>query len=388
MQKLELKPKCDIRLRSGHHWVFSNEIKQHLDIEAGSVVEVVSSSGLSWGAAFYHPNSLIAARLLKSTKFDINIVRHRISNAIQLRQELFAEESSYRLVFGESDFLPGLIVDKYSDYLSVQLLSAGVERLKEDIVEQLLKLLPNTKGIIEKDISKHRASEGLEEKEEVLFGNIPELIEITENGLKLDVALLGGQKTGYFLDQKINRKQIKKYSKNKTVLDCFCNQGGFALNCATANAKSVVGVDISSQAIQLATNNASKNNLNNIEFIKYDVFDFLEESASKNRTWDIIILDPPAFTKSRKTLTKAIVGYSRVNKLALKCLKLGGILVSSSCSHHLTEASFLELISKEASKLGKQLRIIYRGMQSPDHPILSSMPETNYLKFLIFSVDG
>lgn len=386
MDKIVLKPKCDFRLRAGHPWIFSNEIVGHLKKETGEIVDVVSATGYSYGKAFYNPNSLVCGRLLNAFNFNKDTIKQRIIESLEYRKFLFPQENSYRFVYGESDLLPGLIVDKYADYLSVQFLSSGMDKLKNEIVEILLEVLPGAKGIIEKDISSHRKTEGLEEIEQMLFGEIPELVRIEENGIKLDVGLAKGQKTGYFLDQKLNRKFLQGISHGKKVLDCFCNQGGFALNAAKADAKYSLAVDISSQALELAANNAKINGFENIEFGKADVFDFLEKQSSRGERWDIIVLDPPAFTKNRKTLPKAKAGYAKINKLALRMLESGGILISSSCSHHLEEEVFLELISNEAAKLGKKLRIIFRGMQSPDHPILMSMPETNYLKFFAFQV--
>lgn len=389
MQTLTLKNKNDFRLRKGHPWIFSNEIVSHLDVNyPNDIVRVVSSAGYDYGFAFYNPNSLVAGRLLRtSERFDENLITKRLSTALEYRKSVLDGENSFRMVFGESDLLPGLIVDKYADYLSVQLLSRSMDARKDLIVECLLKVLPNTKGIIEKDISNHRNNEGLDQKEEVLYGEVPDAVEFEENGIKYAVPLIGGQKTGYFLDQKINRMYLQKISKGKKVLDCFCNQGGFALNAAKADADFALGVDISQSAVDTATNNASINSFTNAEFLKADVFDFLEKAVSRQEKWDIVVLDPPAFTKNRKTLPKAIAGYSKINKLALRLIPKGGYLVSSSCSHHLPEEEFLELISDEAAKQGRHLKLLYRGAQSPDHPILPAMLETNYLKYLIFKVE-
>ncbi len=387
MDKLLLKPRADIRIKQGHPWLFSNELALHPELAAGHIVEVHSASGVNYGTAFYNPHSLVSARLLFShTDLTKELLVNRIENALNYRRQFLPGEETFRLIYGESDLLPGLIVDKYEDYLAVQFLSAGMDLRKDLIVESLVSVLPQTKGIIEKDMSAHRTTEGLPQTEEIIFGEIPENIQISENNIKFEVALLGGQKTGYYLDQKLNRKFLQTISKGKRVLDCFCNQGGFALNAAKAGADYALGVDLSAPSLELADNNAKINDFFDVGFQKAHVFEYLENASDLNEKWDIVILDPPAFTKNRKTVPKAIAGYAKINRLALKLLSKQGFLVSSSCSHHISEEVFLELISKEAAKLNKRLRIVYRGSQSPDHPILPAMPETNYLKFFVFQI--
>jgi len=386
MEKLILKKDADNRIRHGHPWIFSNEIVQHIDCEDGEIVEILSSTGKSYGLAFYNSHSLVAGRLLYCEKFDYSLICERIRRSLEYRKFLFPDENSYRVVFGESDLLPGLIVDKYSNYLSVQFLSAGVDKIKETIINALLEAIPDIEGIIEKDISTHRKSENLPEVETVLYGTIADKTRFSENSILFDVSLKEGQKTGYFLDQKINRKFLQSIAKGKTVLDCFCNQGGFALNAAKSGATHVLGVDISQSAVDTSQHNAKINNFNNVDFIKDDVFDFLENENSTGNKWDIIVLDPPAFTKNRKTLPKAKAGYAKINRLALKLLNKNGFIVTPSCSHHLKEQDFFDIIQREASKQNVKLRLVYRGMQSPDHPILVSMPETQYLKFFVFQL--
>lgn len=386
MEKLILKKNADERIKHGHPWIFSNEVERHINCEDGEIVEIVSSTGISYGLAFYNAHSLVSARLLYTDKFDYALICKRIRRSFEYRKSIFPNEDSYRVVFGESDLLPGLIVDKYSNYLSVQFLSAGVDKIKDTIISALLEVIPNIEGIIEKDISLHRKSENLPEIETILYGNIPDKIRFSENNIFFDVSLKEGQKTGYFLDQKVNRKFLQDIAKGKTILDCFCNQGGFALNAAVANASYVLGIDISQSAVNASSHNAKINNFNKVEFIKDDVFDFLEKENNQGKKWDIIVLDPPAFTKNRKTLPKAKAGYAKINRLALKLLNQNGFLVTSSCSHHLKEQDFYEIIQREASKQKIKLRLVYRGMQSPDHPILISMPETQYLKFFVFQL--
>ncbi|MBI3259851.1 MAG: class I SAM-dependent rRNA methyltransferase [Ignavibacteriae bacterium] len=354
----------------------------------GNIVEVFSSTGKSYGSGLYNPNSLIAVRLLgeKITELSSTFFIERIGRAEQLRSQIMVGELSYRLVFGESDFLPGLIIDRFDDYFALQILSAGMDTRMQNIIEALLHLFPNTKGIIEKNTSHLRQLEGLELREGLVYGSIPDEIEIIENGIRLSLSLLGGQKTGYFLDQKHNRVRVREISGNLRVLDCFCNQGGFALNAGFGGAEEVLGIDSSEGAIAAAGNNATLNNLTNIKFQKADVFDFLAAEVRNKSSWDCIILDPPSFTKSKKNVGAAKKGYAEINRQALQLLRRGGILVSASCSQHIYEETLLQIIHTEAVKLNIPIRLIYRGGQSPDHPILVGMPETQYLKFFMFAV--
>ncbi len=390
MIKLKLKKYSEKRIRNNYLWIFSNEIENlPKELPAGTIVEIEDNRGHNYGIAFFNPNTLIAARLLltkESCNFDF--FQKRIANAYSIRQSLFPNQDNYRLIYAESDYLPGLVVDKYGDYLAIQILSAGIEHNKELILDALLSVVPNVKGIIEKSKSRLRQIEGLEEYEGILWGEIPEFIIINENNVKLNLNLQSGQKTGYFLDQKVNRQYLQTIAKDKTVLDCFTNQGGFALNAAKAGAKYSLGIDSSQEAIDLATNNAEINNLKNIEFLKAEVVKFLENEVQSERRWDIIVLDPPSFAKNRKSIPVALHGYQKINKLAMQCLKEDGILVSSSCTQVVDEANFLDCINTAASKTGKQLQTIFRGSQSPCHPILLSMSETNYLKFYAFRVSS
>jgi len=389
MQKITLKKYADKRLRTGHQWIFSNEIEnlpKHLP--AGSLVEVLDDKGFNYGVAFFNPNTLISGRLLNhSTEPDEAFYSARIKKAADYRQFLFPEQDNYRLIYAESDFLPGLIVDRYGDYLAIQVLSAGIEKDIELIKSSLLEIFPATKGIIEKSKSVLRQIEGLPDKEEIIYGEIPDNIEIIENGIKLKLNLVTGQKTGYFLDQKVNRKFLQTIAKDKTILDCFCNQGGFALNAAYAGAKHSLGIDSSQEAINSSLENKILNNFTNVDFEKSEVMQFLQNAVAEGKKWDIIILDPPSFAKSRKNIPQAKHGYAKINRLAMQCLAPSGILVSSSCTHVVDEENFLEVIGNAAGKLRKQLRLMFRGNQSPCHPILLSMPETNYLKFFVFSVE-
>lgn len=384
MEKLFIKRNHDRRIKSGHLWIFSNELESIPDLPSGSIIEVYTSNNTNLGLGLYNPHSLIAIRLLNTfSPINIEFFLDRINSAFDLRRRLDKTEMC-RLVFGESDLLPGLIVDKYGDYLSIQILSAGMETFTDIIIEALLKILPDTKGIIAKNNSKLRILEGLPIEEKILYGEIPDEIITNENGIKLNIALKQSQKTGYFLDQSDNRKFIMSISNGLNVLDCYCNQGGFALHSAKGGAKEIVCIDSSNTALAQAKNNSELNNFNNFNFIESDVHEFLNRELSGNSKWDLIILDPPAFAKNKKDVRNASKGYAKINRLALQLLSDGGFLATSSCSYHITEESFYNIIINEAVKLNIQLRLIYRGSQSPDHPILTSMPETKYLKFFVF----
>jgi len=386
---LKLKKNHDSRIRGGHLWVFSNELIEVPQLEPGSVVEVYNYQNESFGYGFYNPNSLIAVRLLKTKNdIDVSFFIERINQALRYRNNLNLDLRLLRLVFGESDFLPGLIIDKYEEYFAVQTSSFGMDINKSLIVEALLKIFPETKGIIEKNNNSARENEGLALNQSVLFGQIPDVIQTVENSIKLSIAIDQGQKTGYFLDQKLNRLYLQNISRGLKVLDCFCNLGGFGLNCARGGAKKITCIDSSASALENAKKNFSINNFNNAEFVEEDVFKFLSDELNDGRLKDIIILDPPAFAKNKKSIHSAKSGYAKLNRLALKLLTNSGFLVSSSCSWHIDEDTFFKIIVKEAEKLNKQLRIVFTGKQSPDHPILVSMPETKYLKFFVFEVTG
>lgn len=387
MIELRLKKYAEKRISTGGLWVFSNELQEIVKCEPGEIVRVFDNRNFDYGLAFYNPNSLIAVRLLSTRDaIDKEFFKKRIADAFENRRIFLKNEQAYRLVFGESDLLPGLIIDKYGDYYSVQFLSIGMDKMKSEIVAALTEVFPETKGVIEKGDSHIRTLEGLPALEEVLFGTVPETIEIVENDIKLEISLKEGQKTGYFLDQKFNRLAIKGISTGAKVLDCFCNQGGFALNAAKAGAEYTLGIDSSKSAIECAKNNAKINGFAKSYFQVADVFEFLEKEAESTEKWDVIVLDPPAFAKTKKTVATAIAGYARINRLAMKSLKQNGFLVTSSCSFHLTENDLIELVAKEAGKLGKKVKMVYNGGQSPDHPFLLSMPETKYLKFFILQV--
>jgi 23S rRNA (cytosine1962-C5)-methyltransferase len=383
-----LKKNEDRRINAGHPWVYSNEIRTvNGDPAIGDVVEIVAAGGRSLGIGFYNPHSLIAVRKLSSTvvEIDRDFFRQRIASALTLRQKLFDDADAFRVIHGEGDFLPGLIVDRFADSLVLQTYSYGMDtRLPVlcDVLEELLS--PRT--IVERNESHVRALEHLEQKSGILRGSVHP-VEIDEHGLRYAVDILGGQKTGFFLDQRENRLAVRPFSRNAIVLDCFCNYGGFALNSAAAGARSVTGLDSSPEAVAGGTFNAVRNGLTAVRFEEADVFIRLAELASEGTLFDVIVLDPPSFTRSRKNVYSAKLGYKELHRLALQVLAPGGILLTSSCSHHIEPAVFLKVVDESARQAGRSLQMLdWRGA-SPDHPTLPSVPETRYLKFGIFRVN-
>ncbi len=387
---ITLRAKAERRLQKGHLWIFNDEVESYPQgLKAGDIVQICNSRGRSLGTGIANPKSNIFIRLLLSDteKLDASFFIERISAAKHRRETFLGEkEETYRAVFGESDLLPGLIADKYGSYIALQTFSAGMDYAKNAVIEALLHVFPMTKGIIEKNNIRMRTLEGLEPAEGVVWGEIPDRILTQENGLRISVDLAGGQKTGYFLDQRFNRSEVRRLAEGRNVLDCFTNQGGFALNAALGGAKCVIGVDISQSAIDACRENATINRISSAEFIKDDAFGFLKSQAKSGVLYDMIILDPPAFTKSKKNVPQALRGYAEINRLAMKMLPPGGLLATASCSHHVSEQSFIEIVHQQAASLYRRLRYVYRGMQSPDHPMLLGMPETGYLKFFIFEM--
>ncbi len=386
-----LKPHFERFVRKGQLWAYDNEVATvEGDPPPGAVVRVRNALGKDLGLAFYNPNSKIRLRLLLTQSFpiDTQFFVTRLEAALRLRQQLidFRQNTMYRLVFSESDLLPGLIVDVFDQYLAIQTLAYGLETLLEPIQEALLHVLPTTKGIYAKNDSVLRTKEGLPLYERLLWGEIPSEIHCRENDILFCINIASGQKTGFFLDQKTNRRWIRHFAHNRRVLDCFCNQGGFALNAAAAGASHITAVDSSETALRIAQQNFALNgfDLQRVEFINADVFDFLLEAKRAGRQWDLVILDPPAFTKSKEQVPAAIRGYARLHRLAFRVLAPDGILATSSCSYHVSEEQFLRIIQEEALRAGRYLQLLYRGQQSPDHPILPAMPQTKYLKFFLF----
>ncbi|HLF20785.1 MAG TPA: class I SAM-dependent rRNA methyltransferase [Bacteroidota bacterium] len=386
-KQIVLKKNEDQRILSGHQWIFSNEISSiRGNPEAGDIVELLNDQNRFMGTGFFNPHSLIALRLLTHEREEItfDFFEKRISRALELRNRLFPHSEVFRLTHSESDFLPGLIIDKYNEYLSVQTLSFGMDK-RLQLICDVLESIFHPRAIVECNDSSIRALEHLPLERGILRGTLDETI-IVEHGLKFKIDLLKGQKTGFFLDQRENRRAIRRYVKDASVLDCFCYEGGFSLNAAAGKAKQVLGLDQSTPAIEKARINANINNVNHVAFEEAEAFEQLKILADKNSQYDVVILDPPSFTKSRKNVTMALKGYRDINQLALRLLTAGGFLISASCSHHITQDGFLKTIEQAAQKIRRRIQLLEFCGASPDHPVLSAMPETSYIKFGVFSV--
>ncbi|HEX9828594.1 MAG TPA: class I SAM-dependent rRNA methyltransferase [Bacteroidota bacterium] len=384
-KQIVLRKNEDHRIAKGHQWVFSNEVKSVLgEPESGDIVELLRHDEKFMGIGFYHPRSLISVRVVSREREEITFefFEQRIARALQLRKRLFPDSETFRVVHGESDFLPGLVVDKYNEYLSVQAFSFGMER-RMTLICDVLESLFHPKAIVARNESPLRALEHLPLEKSVLRGTLDHTI-ICENSLKYNVDLLNGQKTGFFLDQRENRKLIRRYAKSAAVLDCFCNDGGFALNAAAGGATSVLGLDISPAATAKARVNATLNQTTTAQFDTGDAFDMLKKFEVEGKRFDVVILDPPSFSKSKKTVATALKGYKEINTNALKLLNPGGILATASCSHHVTEESFLATVEAAGRTAHRSLQLLELTGASPDHPVLTAMPETQYLKFAIF----
>ena len=384
-KQLLVKKNEDKRIRNGHLWVFSNEVKETRgEPQAGDIVELRDHAGKFIGLGFYHPHSLITLRLLSTADepIDFHFFERRIASALELRKRLYPSAETFRLVHSESDGLPGLVIDKYEDSLSIQTFSCGMDK-RLTLICDVLESLFHPKSIAERNESSLRTLEVLEERKGILRGEIGPVI-VREGDVKYEVDLLEGQKTGLFLDQRENRASIRRYAKGARVLDCFCNDGGFSLNAARAGAAEVTGVDVSDGAVKRASHNAELNGMK-CSFVQKDAFQFLSEAVSGKR-YDLIVLDPPSFTKSKKNIMTARKGYKEINTNAMRLLREGGFLATASCSHHITSEMFREILAESAHAAQRTIQLIdWRGA-APDHPVLPAMPETEYLKFAILRV--
>ncbi|MCD8385020.1 MAG: class I SAM-dependent rRNA methyltransferase [Clostridiales bacterium] len=396
---LQISTKAERSIKNGHPWVYGEETRLLRGTpEDGGLVDVFA--GNAWmGTGFYNSRSKIAVRLLSRNAndvFDPAFWARRVGYAVDYRRTVMPGEDFLccRLVHGEADQLPGLTVDRYGDLLSVQILSLGMERVRDTVlralVERLAELGQPVQGVYLRNDVALREREGMEQ-EKGWWPGMPHpdspVTEITENGVRYLVDVENGQKTGFFLDQKYNRQAVARLSAGKRVLDCFTHTGSFGLNAARGGAERVLSVDISDTAIQMARENARRNGLNNIEFQTADVFRLLTDlCAAKCRDFDFVILDPPAFTKSRDTVDRAAAGYKEINIRAMKLLPRGGYLATCSCSHFMSEGDFRHMLREAARDAGVSLRQIEARQQGPDHPILWNVPETAYLKFYLFQV--
>ncbi len=381
-------------LKAGGMWVFDNEIASIMgSFLNGDIVLVRDFDGYPLGKGFINTNSKITVRLLtrdENRKIDSKFWEDRVRDAWEYRKKV-TETGCCRLIFGEADFFPGLVVDKFSDVLVVQSLALGIDRWKEEILELLKKVLKEDgieiRGVYERSDVKVRRQEGMELYKGFIGPEFPTLVEITENGVKYQVDVKDGQKTGFFLDQKYNRLAIQKLCRDARVLDCFTHTGSFALNAGFAGAREVTGVDESQLAVDQASANARLNHLEDrVRFICEDVFELLPELEAEGEQYDVVILDPPAFTKSRSSVKNAVKGYREINLRAMKLVKDGGFLATCSCSHFMTYELFTKTIAQAARSAHRRLRQVEYRTQAPDHPILWSADESYYLKFYIFQV--
>lgn len=382
-----LKPGEDKDLRSGRLWIFDNEIAGiQGEVVPGGIVDVFSTRGTFLGRGFCNMRSKIRVRLLTREREEINdaFFRRRLSQAIDLRRRL-GHFGACRLIFGEADFLPGLTVDKFADVLVIQIAALGMERFKDAIVDCLAELL-HPRTVYERDDLPTREKEGLSQQTGVLYGENPGLVEISENGLRMLVDVENGQKTGYFLDQRENRAALAPFASGK-VLDCFCHTGGFALHAAQYGADTVEAVDISASALEMVRKNVVLNGLTNIRTTEANVFDLLKAYQQEGRQYDLVILDPPAFAKSKSALKSAVRGYKEINLRGMQLVRPGGFLVTCSCSHFMTPPLFLDMIKRAAADVGRTARILEIRYQAKDHPIGIGADESLYLKCVILQLD-
>ena len=394
MAEIILKKGEGRSLKAGGPWIYDNEIAGiNGSFENGDLVDILDFDGYFLGRGFINTNSKIRVRIMsrkKGQEIDDEFLAARVRDAWEYRKRT-VDTGSCRIIFGEADFLPGLVVDKFSDVLVVESLALGIDRLKLPILDILKRVLAEDgiciRGIYERSDAKVREQEGMERLKGFIGESFDTKVLIEENGVKYYVDVEDGQKTGFFLDQKYNRKAIQPLCVHAKVLDCFTHTGSFALNAGIAGADSVLGVDASRLAVTQAQENAVLNGLSDrVKFTCADVFELLPELERRGETFDVVILDPPAFTKSRRTADQAAKGYKEINYRAMRLLPRGGYLATCSCSHFMEERRFLGVIAAAARDAGVQLKQIEARQQSPDHPILWGVEETNYLKFYLFQL--
>jgi len=387
LPKLFLKRHEDRRIKDGHQWIFSNEIDGINGIaENGDLVDVFDAIENYLGTGFYNKNSLIAVRMLSHIQFDdlYTLFREKIQNAYKLRKTFYPDLESFRLVFSESDYLPGLIIDKYNTTFVLQIYSYGMQKNVEHIV-RILKEDFGAENIFTKNENYFRKLEGLPEDDEIFLGEMKKEV-ITDGSIKYSINFEKGQKTGFYFDQRDNRFFIEKIVKGKSVIDAFCNSGGFGMHAAKAGAAKVLFVDSSETEIENAKKNFKTNRLKaEAEYLVEDVFDCLYRLVGEQKKFDVVMIDPPAFAKSKKTVAIARKGYEKLNKRALQLIE-DGYLVTSSCSHHIFKDEFFQIIIDAARKAKRKIQLVYFNGASVDHPELPAMPETTYLKFAIFKV--
>lgn len=392
----------ELAARGGHPWIYETEIKgADREVSPGGLVHAVSNKGKYIGTGFYNPLSKISLRIFSwnaSDQIDRNFWKRRISYAVRYRKQIMGEQDMRccRLIFGEADQFPGLTVDRFEDILSVQVLSLGMERIKREVLDSMLEVLREEKikisSVYERNDVSVRKLEGMELEKGFYDSSLLNPAErktktvISENGISYEVDIENGQKTGFFLDQKYNRRAVGRISRDLHVLDCFTHTGGFALNAAAGGAASVDAVDISELSVDYVKQNSLLNHME-VNALRADVFDYLKDlDESKKHPYELIILDPPAFTKSGATVRSAFRGYKEINYRAMKILPRGGYLATCSCSHFMDDDLFRKMLKEAARDAGVSLRQIEFRQQSPDHPIVMTVPETSYLKFFLLQV--
>ena len=382
-------------LKQGGPWIYDNEIESIMgSFEDGDIVLVHDFDGYPLGRGFINRNSKLTVRMMtrnRDTEVDESFIRMRVKNAWEYRKKVMDDISSCRVIFGEADFLPGIVVDKFADVLVVESLALGIDRFKVMIVDILKELMEKDgiyiRGVYERSDAKVREQEGMERCKGFIGEPFDTKVEIVENGVRYYVDVKDGQKTGFFLDQKYNRRAVAKLCKGARVLDCFTHTGSFALNAGIAGAEHVTGVDASELGVAQARENAALNGLEDrVEFICEDVFDLLPRLEKQGEKYDVVILDPPAFTKSRSSIKKAVKGYREINLRGMKLVKDGGYLATCSCSHFMDQELFTKTIGQAAQNVHKRLRQVEFRTQAPDHPILWGAGDSYYLKFYIFQV--
>ena len=387
MPKAYLKYNREKRVEQGHPWVFRSDIDRvEKTALPGDVVDLHAAKGKFLGRAYYNPASMITLRMLtrEDEPIDRDFFYGRVQRAYDFRKA-FCDLNSCRLIYGESDFLPALIVDKFADICVMQSLALGIDRYKDILCDAIMDIT-GCRGIYQRDDVPVRELEGLPLETGFLRGQFDTNVLMEENGIKFMVDVANGQKTGFFLDQKENRASLAPIVRDKEVLDCFTHTGSFALHAAKFGAAHVTGVDISEDACVLARRNAELNGLTNVEFVAENAFDLLRRCYDEKKHYDVIILDPPAFTKTRSAVEGALRGYKEINLRAMKMLPKGGFLVTCSCSQHVSPAAFVEMLLGAARDAHRQIRIVEARTQGKDHPILLAAPETQYLKFYVLQV--
>lgn len=385
LAQLYLKSQQDRRLKKGHLWIYSNEVDVERSplksFELGQQVQVLNNRGQNMGIAYINPNSLICGRLVSREGYQLNksLLVHRIQQALTLRQWHF-DQPCYRLVYGDSDFLPGLVVDRFGDYVVVQISTAGMELHKDAIVEALVQVL-QPKGVLLRNDHSGRSLEDLPEYAEVAFGEVPDAVELVENNTRFMAPVREGQKTGWFYDHRTNRAALQGLAKGKRVLDVFSYIGGWGVQAAQAGASEVVCVDASQTALEWVNENAKLNGVEDrVSTLQGKAVNQLKMLAEQDEKFDIIVLDPPAFIKRRKDQKNGEGAYRHINELGMKLLARDGVLVSASCSMHLAQDTLVDIVRGAGRHMDRQVQIFNTGLQGPDHPIHPAIPETSYLK--------